>query len=158
MKEENFYKAPKSLWQAKGYFSPKTGEAVQLKESEKLVYVYMLDRLIFFVDKQKGQHFESQATIADACGLEYKVVGKILRSFMDHSVIEGKKLRPNGVGQWRWYYTSILNDLSYWSGTIEDPEIIQKVLIEAPIKNQDQPRKTSFVPATINPDFDDLPF
>ena len=158
MKEENFYKAPKSLWRAKGYFSPKTGEAVQLKESEKLVYVYMLDRLVFFVDKQKGQHFESQATIADACGLEYKVVGKILRSFMDHSVIEGKKLRPNGVGQWRWHYTSILNDLDYWVGTIQEPEIIQKVFVDSAIKSSEQPKKANFVNATVNEDFDDLPF
>lgn len=154
MKEENFYKAPKSLWKAKGYFSPKTGEAIQLKESDKLVYVYMLDRLVFFVNKQKGQHFESQATIADACGLEYKVVGKILRSLMEHSVIEGKKLRPNGVGQWRWHYTSILKDLTYWVGSADNPEVIEKVAIGKPMSSITPVLKS--IPVVNS--FDDLPF
>lgn len=117
--ENTFYKAPKNLWRANGYVSPKTGEIVLLKESEKIVYTYMLDRLVFFVEKQSGSHYESQETIAEGCGLEYRVVGRILRGFMEHGVLSAKKVRPNNVGQWRWVYTGIVKDLSYWNKKME---------------------------------------
>lgn len=112
--ENTFYKAPKNLWRANGYISPETGEIVLLKESEKIVYTYMLDRLVFFVEKQGGDHFESQETIADGCGLEYRLVGRILRGFMDNGVLKAKKIRPNDRGQWRWVYTWIDKNLIYW--------------------------------------------
>lgn len=112
--ENTFYKAPKNLWRANGYISPKTSEIVLLKESEKIVYTYMIDRLVFFVEKQQGEHFESQETIADSCGLEYRVVGRILRGFMDNEVLQAKKIRPNDRGQWRWVYTHIEKSLTFW--------------------------------------------
>lgn len=112
--ENTFYKAPKNLWRASGYISPKTSEIVLLKESEKIVYTYMIDRLVFFVEKQQGEHFESQETIADSCGLEYRVVGRILRGFMDNEVLQAKKIRPNDRGQWRWVYTHIEKSLTFW--------------------------------------------
>lgn len=123
--ENTFYKAPKNLWRAHGYYSLTTGEEVPLKESEKIVYTYMLDRLVFFVEKKGGQHFESQDTIAEGCGLEYRVVGRILRGFMDNGILHGEKTRPNGKGQWRWLYKKIEKNLKYWSRkkSVEDKPI-----------------------------------
>jgi hypothetical protein len=130
--ENTFYKAPKNLWRANGYISPKTKEIVLLKESEKIVYTYMLDRLVFFVEKQGGEHFESQETIATGCGLEYRVVGRILRGFMENDVLFAKKVRPNDRGQWRWVYTRIVKDLKFWYRSGVDKKVVKSSKSQKP--------------------------
>ena len=158
MKEETFYKIPKSLMKATGYYSLENGKPVILTIAAKLVYTYMLDRLVFFVDKQKGQHFESQQTIADACGLEYKVVGKILRQFMDNGVVFGKKLRPNGRGQWRWHYTKIETSLDFWQGSPENPVKVGKDFVEHKAIIPAQTKKNLDNPPSWMDDDEGLPF
>lgn len=150
MNEELFYKLPKSLVRAAGYYSPKDGSAVAFTSTAKIVYVYMLDRLHFFVDKQKGKHFESQQTIAEACGMEYKAVGKVLRDFIANGVLVAKKGKEVGQGNVhnRYYYTAIEHNLELWKGSIKKPEKLtkvktqeKKVLDDAPkrVQNNDLP-------------------
>lgn len=125
MNTDEFYKLPKSLSMADGYISKKTGEAVKLTASGKIIYAYMLSKNEFFTETLKGQHYEAQATIAKCCGVEYKAAGTILRSFLDHGVMEGKKLKPD-QGQWRWFYYKVHSDLMLWEGSVQDFKILEE--------------------------------
>lgn len=125
MNTDEFYKLPKSLAMADGYISKKTGEAVKLSASAKIIYTYMLSKNEFFTDVRKGQHYEAQSTIAKCCGVEYKAAGTILRSFMGHEIMEGQKLRPD-QGQWRWFYYKVYSDLILWQGSVDNYEIIKE--------------------------------
>lgn len=126
MNTDEFYKMPKSLAMADGYISKKTGEAIKLTASGKIIYAYMLSKNEFFTETLKGQHYEAQATIAKCCGVEYKAAGTILRSFLDHEIVEGEKLRPNKEGQWRWYYYKVHSDLMLWEGSVQEYQIIKE--------------------------------
>lgn len=125
MNTDEFYKLPKSLALADGYISKKTGEAVKLSASGKIIYAYMLSKNEFFTETLKGQHYEAQATIAKCCGVEYKSAGTILRSFLDHGIMEGQKLRPDS-GQWRWFYYKVYSDLILWEGSVVDFKILEE--------------------------------
>lgn len=113
MNEDVFYKFPTALMMAQGFVNKETGELVKLTPLAKQVYVYMLSRNRFFTSELKSEHYETQQTIADACGCEYKVAGKILRSFVDNGIVRADKLRPNGVGQWRWFYREV-TEMNLW--------------------------------------------
>lgn len=156
MNTEEFYKLPKSLALADGYISKATGEAIKLSASGKIIYAYMLTKNGFFTDKMKGQHFESQATIAKACGLEYKAAGTILRAFIEHGVMDGKKLRPEKGGQWRWHYSKVFTDIVLWEGSIDNFNIVEE---KKPVKVQDTPIQQN-PQAFVEPAWDDpeLPF
>ena len=110
---------------ADGYISKTTGEAVKLTASGKIIYAYMLSKNEFFTETLKGQHYEAQATIAKCCGVEYKAAGTILRSFLDHGVMEGEKLKPD-QGQWRWFYYKVHSDLMLWEGSVQDFQLIEE--------------------------------
>lgn len=125
MNTDEFYKLPKSLAMADGYISKKTGEAVKLTASGKIIYAYMLSKNEFFTETLKSQHYEAQATIAKCCGVEYKAAGTILRSFLDHEIMEGKKLKPDS-GQWRWFYYKVHSDLVLWEGSVQDFRLIEE--------------------------------
>lgn len=121
MDEYMFFKTPKHLTRAKGYFSPKDGNPIRLTHTEKAIYVYMVDRFNFFVKRGVRELFESQQTIAEACGMEYKAVGKVLRAFIDNGVMVAKKGKDAGSAHNRYYYTKIETDLTYWTGDIDNP-------------------------------------
>lgn len=152
MNINDFYRFPKSLAMADGYISKVTGEAVKLSASGKIIYAYMLTKNEFFTETLKGQHYESQATIAKFCGVEYKSAGAILRTLLEHGVLEGKKLRPDKGGQWRWFYYTIHSDLMLWEGTVTDfkiledqkPKLAEKVvpiqtIVKKPYQHQPEP-------------------
>lgn len=139
MQTEQFYMMPKSLCMADGFVSKKTGDHIPLTSSMKLVYMYMVSRNDFFVNKKAGSHYESQATVADACGLEYKAAGKILRTLLDNGILEGDKLRPNGEGQWRWFYHKVHKDIVLWKGNVKEPVIIDQIPAKTPLKSTNAP-------------------
>ena len=156
MQTEQFYMMPKSLCMADGFVSKTSGEFIPLTSSMKLVYMYMVSRNDFFVGKQAGSHYESQATVADACGLEYKAAGKILRTLLDNGVIEGAKLRPNGEAQWRWFYHKVHKDVVLCKGSLKEPVVIESLPVKPAIKQESTP-KPSPSPNWID-DESDLPF
>ena len=156
MQTEQFYMMPKSLCMADGFVNKKSGELIPLTSSMKLVYMYMVSRNDFFVGKKSGSHYESQATVADACGLEYKAAGKILRTFLDNGVIEGAKLRPNGEGQWRWFYHKVHKDLVLWKGSLKEYEIIESLAAKPAVKQENKSKPQS-APSWVDDD-SDLPF
>lgn len=114
MTDKPFYQTEKSLWKAKGYYSPETGELVCMTNSDKIVYMYMLDRVTFFVEELKTLHFESQETISESLNLERKVVGKALRGFLEHGVLKGEKRKPDKGGQLQWFYSAVCKDMKYF--------------------------------------------
>lgn len=154
MNVEDFYKMPKALAKADGYISKTTGEAVKITASGKIIYTFMLYRNKFFVEELKGDHFESQATIASSCGMEYKAVGRILREFRDHGLIAAKKVKPEKGGQFRWFYEYVSKDVILYIGDQKDFKIIdsdKKVVVNSKPNQEQKP---------IIPDWDesDLPF
>lgn len=157
MNTEEFYKIPKSLMMADGYISRRTGEPIALTSTAKLVYAYMLSRNKFFTEDLKSQHFETQSTIADACGVEYRAAGKILRSFCEECVLEADKLRPGGEGQWRWFYRKVRTDVMLWKGSISKFELIEEEPVKIPVKKEVKPVQKSYSPSWEQ-DEEPLPF
>lgn len=161
MNTEEFYRLPKQLALADGFISKVTGEAIKLTPSGKIIYAYMLTKNIFFTEKLDGQHYESQATIAKFCGLEYKAAGVLLRTFLEHGVLEGKKLRPEKGGQWRWHYYKVHTDLMLWQGTAKDFSLIEDQKPKYVEKTAPKPavKQKSYQPPSP-PDWDEqgLPF
>ena len=124
MTEEIFCKLPRSLMQANGYISPKDCKAVKLSATEKIIYVHLADRVKFFVSKKGRTLFESQETIAEACGVEVKTVGRVLKGFRDNGVVCAKKGKEAGSIHHRYYYTKVDTNLTLWKGSIDNPEKI----------------------------------
>ena len=65
MQEKPWLKLPLELLQEK-----------ELSLSAKVIYVYMLWRYTFFVKERQGLYFESQETVASACGVSRKTVNE----------------------------------------------------------------------------------
>lgn len=107
MEIEPFYKAPKQLFKSCGFISKVTGEVIPMTQNAKIVLMYMMDRTAFFAG-QSLNHFETQATIADACGMECKAAARSLKVFVDHGVIDAVKQRTLAVSPHsQWYYRSV---------------------------------------------------
>ena len=121
MTDFNFYKAQKTLWKSNGFFSPTTGEPVKLSSSEKAIHMYLSDRIAYFVGKLGNEFFEEQGTIAEELGLDKKTVWRCMKKFKEHSVITGDS-RRTAKGNSLWFYKGIKNDLSFWTGSEEDPK------------------------------------
>lgn len=103
-----FYKAPKQLFRSCGFVSKTTGDVVEISLIAKVVFMYMMDRTAFFTDEQKAEHFETQATIGEACGLERKAVARALKLFVDNGAIIAKKQRNLALSPHsQWYYKSV---------------------------------------------------
>lgn len=118
--ERVFYKTDKALWKAKGFFSPKTGEAVSISILDKAVYMHIENRITFFVDVKKGEYFETHDTIAESLGLEKKAVGKSMKKWRDAGVFHGKSKR-SASGNLQWTYSGVVRDLNFWNGDVEKP-------------------------------------
>jgi len=123
-----YYKYPKDLARSHGYVSKNTGEMVKFTPSEKLVYVYMVARNEFFTKKREGKHFESQKAVADACGIEEKACGKILRKLKEHGVIDGEKRQPEKGGYPRYYYNTVDTDVVLWLSVHGEVELLGEVV------------------------------
>ena len=150
MNVEIFYKTPKDLEKAVGYVSTTTGEYLPLKMTDKRVIVYLLDRLNFFVGKLGGEHFESQATIAKALGLEYQAIGKCLRSLIAHGFVDAELKKPK-VGKTRWFYNAVNTDVMLWVGNVKSPVLLDKegnpatTFSKAPALQVTAPKLTKYV-------------
>lgn len=112
--EKEFYKLPKGLLKANGFTSLKDGSYVVLPLSAIRVYVYMLSRNTYFVKEKKGEHYETQDTIAQSVGLERKAVGRVLKLFIQHGIISGHKTKADGSNHLVWRYTSVKEGFPLW--------------------------------------------
>lgn len=122
MKDQAWCKAPKNLMASTGFVSKKTGEKVELTASTKLVLIYMMDRNEYFTKKLKGQHYETQESIGEACGISVKTAGRLLRVLVNNKVITGAKKRNLSVSPHMcWYYEGVdMNTVFYKDH--EEPE------------------------------------
>lgn len=115
MNIDQFYRSPKELFACHGFYSKITGEQVELTPYTKLVLIYMLDRTKFFVDHQKGQHYETQISIGNACGMEYRAAARALKVLTDHGVIKAEKIRNLHISPHKcWYYRGIETEITLW--------------------------------------------
>ncbi len=118
---ELFYKLSQEMCRASGFVSKSDGSMVSLSSSAKIVYAYMLHRNDFFVRQLKGDHFETQTTIADACGIEYRTVMRIMKDLTTHGVIVARKEKSDRSGYVRYSYESVSENLTYWYGKKDNP-------------------------------------
>lgn len=110
---DSFYKIPKPLAECAGFISGVDGKHIELNWMEKAVYSYMLSRNDFFKNKLKAEHFECQVTIGNQLNLDVKMVGKIMRKFMSHQLVDAALVKPK-VGQKRYHYYGVKDDLDLW--------------------------------------------
>lgn len=136
--ERVFYKTDKALWKAKGFFSPKTGEAVSISILDKTVYMHIENRITFFVDVKKGKYFETHDTIAESLGLEKKAVGKSTKKWRDAGVFHGKSKRA-ASGNLQWAYSGVVRDLNFWNGEEDNPVPISPEMYD-PDKEDSAPK------------------
>lgn len=123
-KEEQYVKLPYSLMSAKGYVNQVTGEIIKMSQGAKFIYIYLRARNQFFVVERGGQHYEAQATIAEAVGMDLRRTGEIILEFIKNGVIlADKEPCSNGL---RWHYLRVNNLL------------LSKTKVKTPSKNQNK--------------------
>jgi len=146
MDEDSYYKMPTELLSCSGFLSKRTGEAIGFTSTAKLVLVYMMSRTRFFSEVLSSDHYETQVTIAAACGVEYKAVAKALSLFVEHGVIEAEKVRNTKISPHKcWYYKSVDSDLI----------LVHTAKIKRETKTKEQPTKIQEeVPGAVD-DFTD---
>ena len=132
MSKYTFFQTEKVLWKAKGFFSPKTGAAVSFTSSEKAIYMYLEDKITLFVN-EGGEFFEEQGTVAEELGLEKKTVGRCVKKFEEHGVIQGSARRTS-KGNLLWFYTWIDKNLKFWNGSEKEPKPIAGVLTKQVVR------------------------
>ena len=153
---DSFYKLSKPLAECAGFQSKITGEYVELNWMEKAVYSYMLSRIEFFTGKLKSEHFECQVTIGNQLNMDYKMVGKIMRKFMEHSVVNAALVKPK-VGQKRYHYYSVEDDLDLWVWDYELTETRHyKKVGKKPLESKDSDGKdVKLEPVIEQPSYDE---
>lgn len=104
MEQERFVKLPYALMKAKGFVN-KDGEVIPLTHAEKIIYLYLKDRVQYFVHERKEEYFESQETIADNINVNRATVGRTVTKFRDNGILFA--VSKKGVSKY--------NNLSYTS-------------------------------------------
>ena len=103
-----FYKAPKQLFRSCGFVCKSDGSVVDLSVSTKIVLMYMIDRSEFFITEKGKEHFETQSTIGDACGIDRRSAARALKLLVDTGVISAVKQRRLALSPHsQWYYTGV---------------------------------------------------
>lgn len=108
MNTKLFYQAPKDLLSCHAFVSPVTGESIEMKSTDKLILIYMLDRTTMF-NKNGGRHYETQSTIGDGVGVEWKAAARSLKRFVQHGVIAAVKERNLSISPHLCYYYKSVN-------------------------------------------------
>ena len=129
-----FYKAPKDLLGCRGFVSLKDGSRVELNSTAKLVLIYMLDRTSYF-SSGGGKHFETQVSIGNGVGVEWKAAARALKTLVDHGVIAAVKERNIAISPHMcWYYKSVRSDVILYS----DEKVVDKPYKKSKMEPQDQ--------------------
>jgi DNA-binding transcriptional MocR family regulator len=89
----SFYRFPVGLYRASGFVNAITGEVVSLTPAMKMIYVHLLTRFHFFTQKLKGEMYESQKAIANACDVDVKTVQRAITTFTKAGVVSVKVTR-----------------------------------------------------------------
>lgn len=110
MTTQIFYKVQKGLLACQGFISPKTGEFVEMRALDKLIFTYMRSRIEFFNQSGGSGLYETQATIGEAVGVEWKAAARSLKMLVENGVIYGKKERNLAISPYMCYYYRGVND------------------------------------------------
>ncbi|WP_282353048.1 hypothetical protein [Pseudomonas sp. PS01303] len=91
---EEFCKIPKEMMRATHWVSKTTGQQFKFTGTQKIIWVYMVDRYKFF--KSLGNDwFDDQEDIAKNTGCDVSTVKGFIKQLLEHGymVVERKKLR-----------------------------------------------------------------
>ena len=111
MEVSPFYKAPKQLFRSCGFVRKSDRMVIDLMITTKVVLMYMIDRVGFF-SVEGGEHFETQATIGDACGIDRRSAARALKLLVDNGVISAVKQRRLALSPHsQWYYKGVDLDI-----------------------------------------------
>lgn len=147
MNTDEYFKMPAELMRCSGFVSKKTGELIPITHTAKLVLTYMINRNRFFAEVMSGDHYETQVTIGDACGLEYKAAARALKTFVDHDVILAEKVRNTKISPHKcFYYRSVDTSVELYGSEVARK---QKAVEEKPV-----PQIQKVVPGVVD-DFTD---
>lgn len=156
MEVSPFYKAPKQLFRSCGFVSKATGQVVELSVSAKIVLMYMIDRSDFFVTEKGKDHFETQSTIGDACGIDRRSAARALKLLVDTGVISAVKQRRLALSPHsQWYYKEVDSSIELVVKSGEDYVSMDTGLVigeKLEVVIQPQPEK---VDKKINNDYSD---
>lgn len=104
---ESFYKAPKSLMKASGVEGT-DGKQHKLNIVDKVIFIHMMDK----AKQYKGNHYETQETIATEFDLDVRVAAKALKVLVASGLVTAKKERnPSISPHLSWYYTGVNTSL-----------------------------------------------
>lgn len=103
--DTSFYQVPKTLFRARHFVSPKTGEHIKLSQNDKAVYTVILDRFTFFKGQGK-EHYDTQEYIAEESGVLLRTTNTIIAKLIEHQVIEVRETRTAG-GHKKLVYLSV---------------------------------------------------
>lgn len=87
MKEEGFIKIGKGLIRSLGFVSD-SGECIPMTHTDKIIYIYIKDRVDFFVKKNGQEYFESHDTIAKHTNVSRATVSRLILKLIEHGVVQ----------------------------------------------------------------------
>lgn len=140
MNTDDYFKMPAELLRCSGFVSKKTGELVPITHTAKLVFMYMMNRTRFFSEVLSSNHYETQVTIADACGIEYKAAARALKVFVEHNVIIAEKVRNTKISPHKcFYYKSVDVDVELFVGSVGKKPKVEEAVEPKPEITTDTP-------------------
>jgi predicted transcriptional regulator len=87
MREEGFIKIGKGLIRSEGFISD-NGERIPMTHTDKIIYIYIKDRVDFFVNKNGQEYFESHDTIAKQTNVSRATVSRLILKLIEHGVVQ----------------------------------------------------------------------
>lgn len=90
--EKGWIALDKRLLSATHWVSPRTGETFPFPLVEKVIYLVMRDKWLYYVQELGNTFYESQESIAEACGTFRRKVNEVVGRFMEHGVIVAHKV------------------------------------------------------------------
>ena len=113
--KESFIQVERKLLRAAGFIS-EDGELVPITPTDKWLYVYIRDRVNFFVNERKGNYFETHETISEATATARKTVVRFVDKFITAGVIVAKKEKK---GRYYGYSYKVVHPLNlYFNQTV----------------------------------------
>ena len=110
------------LLKADGFVNKETGEFVKLIANDKLLYSYLKARIKYFVIERRGEYYDTQESIANACGMNVTSARKGLAKFRDNGILEAKLQPFKNYNNWRY---SRLHNLELWIGTTGKEKMVE---------------------------------
>ena len=94
----SYYRMDNAIMEALGFVG-KGGEVIPLLPADKLVYVYMRQKIELYVGKLDNTFHTSQSVMAKDCGMSLSTFQRSLKKFRDSGVVHSR-VEKIGSGKW----------------------------------------------------------